>query len=69
MPSQVPAHFGDVGKSVNDLLGKDYPTGSVRLEVKTTAENGVTFTVNGAKDNKSGAIGGDLRAKYADKKR
>jgi len=67
--SQVPVAYSDVGKSVNDLLGKDFPTGSVRLEVKTTASNGVTFSVNGAKDNKSGAIGGDLRAKYQDKKR
>jgi voltage-dependent anion channel protein 2 len=41
----------------------------VKLEVKTTAPNGVQFTVNGAKDNKSGAIAGDLKGKWTDKSR
>jgi len=65
--ANVPVAYSDVGKSVNDLLGKDYPTGAVKLEVKTTAANGVTFTVNGAKDNKSGGIAGELKTKWADK--
>ena len=63
---------------------QDFPTGNVKLELKTVTPNGVvglgreslldgrtpdrsslsqTFTVNGAKDNKSGAIAGDLKAK------
>lgn len=60
--------FTDIGKSVNDLLGKDYPAGAVKLEVKTTTPNGVNFTVTGAKDNKTGVINGELKTKYTDKK-
>ena len=33
--------FNDIGKSAKDLLSKDYPVGGVKLEVKTTAPNGV----------------------------
>jgi len=61
--------FSDIGKPANDLLGKDFPTGSIKLESKTSASDGVTFTVAGSKDNKSGSISGDLKAKYADKSR
>lgn len=64
----VPVPFTDIGKSVNDLLGKDYPAGTVKLEVKTTTSNGVNFTVTGAKDNKTGLIKGELKTKYCDRK-
>jgi hypothetical protein len=37
----VPPKYGDVGKSANDLLNKDYPVGTAKLEVKTVAANGV----------------------------
>ncbi|KAI8330489.1 eukaryotic porin/Tom40 [Chlamydoabsidia padenii] len=63
----VPVAFNDIGKSAKDLLSKDYPVGGVKLEVKTTAPNGVTFKVNGHRDNKTGVIIGDLETKYADK--
>ncbi|KAI9031523.1 eukaryotic porin/Tom40 [Phycomyces nitens] len=63
----VPVAFNDIGKSAKDLLSKDYPIGGVKLEVKTTAPNGVTFKVNGQRDNKTGIIVGDLETKYADK--
>lgn len=33
--------FNDIGKPAKDLLSKDYPVGGVKLEVKTTAPNGV----------------------------
>jgi hypothetical protein len=33
--------YSDIGKSVSDLLGRDYPAGTVKLEVNTKAENGV----------------------------
>lgn len=33
--------FNDIGKAAKDLLSKDYPIGGVKLEVKTTAPNGV----------------------------
>ncbi|ORZ11467.1 eukaryotic porin/Tom40 [Absidia repens] len=65
----VPVAFNDIGKPVKDLLSKDYPIGGVKLEVKTTAPNGVTFKVNGNRDNKTGIIVGDLETKYADKAR
>ncbi|KAI9312732.1 eukaryotic porin/Tom40 [Dichotomocladium elegans] len=63
----VPVAFNDIGKPAKDLLSKDYPVGGVKLEVKTTAPNGVTFKVNGQRDNKTGIIVGDLETKYADK--
>ncbi|KAI8072565.1 eukaryotic porin/Tom40 [Gongronella butleri] len=63
----VPVAFNDIGKAAKDLLAKDYPVGGVKLEVKTTAPNGVTFKVNGQRDNKSGVIVGDLETKYANK--
>ncbi|GAA5817101.1 hypothetical protein MFLAVUS_010641 [Mucor flavus] len=64
----VPVAFNDVGKPAKDILTKDYPIGGVKLEVKTTAPNGVTFKVNGQRDNKTGIIVGDLETKYADRK-
>lgn len=33
--------YNDIGKPAKDLLTKDYPVGGVKLEVKTTAPNGV----------------------------
>jgi len=64
----APVPFTDIGKAVNDLLGKDYPAGSVKLEVKTNTFSGVNFTATGAKDNKSGVINGELKTKYTDKR-
>ncbi|KAI9597337.1 eukaryotic porin/Tom40 [Syncephalis fuscata] len=60
--------YGDIGKSVGDLLGRDYPVGTVKLEVTTKTPNGVSFTVNGAQESKSGVINGELKAKYSDYK-
>ncbi|KAL1923567.1 uncharacterized protein VTP21DRAFT_8547 [Calcarisporiella thermophila] len=68
MSQPVPIAYPDLGKASNDLLGKDYPVGAVKLEVKTTAPNGVTFTVNGAKDSKTGAIHSELKTKWTDAK-
>jgi hypothetical protein len=39
--SFVPPSFKDLAKSVNDLFSKDYPVGSTKLEVNTTASNGM----------------------------
>ncbi|RUO95496.1 eukaryotic porin/Tom40, partial [Jimgerdemannia flammicorona] len=66
--SSIPVPFNDIGKSAKDLLTKDFPTDAVKLEVKTTAPNGVTFRVTGNKDSKTGIIHGDLETKYSDKK-
>ncbi|CAO1613121.1 unnamed protein product [Parajaminaea phylloscopi] len=64
----VPPSWKDFGKAANDLLGKDYPIHGSTLEVKTKTPNGVTFRVLGLRDTKSGAINGDLEAKFEDKK-
>ncbi|GAB5593700.1 Mitochondrial porin [Umbelopsis nana] len=63
----VPVAFNDIGKSSKDLLSKDFPVGSVKFEVKTTAPDGVSFKVSGQRDNKTGIILGDLETKYSDK--
>jgi len=65
----IPPNFSDLGKSLNDLLGKDYPVGSAKLEVNTTTANGIKFTVTGTKDNKTGHINSELKTKYTDKAR
>lgn len=40
--------FNDIGKQAKDLLSKDYPFGSVKVEVKTTAPNGVVCVLHDA---------------------
>ncbi|KAG0299481.1 Mitochondrial porin [Dissophora globulifera] len=66
MATFVPVPFADLGKTANDLLGKDFPVGHTKLELKTVAPNGVTFNVLGNQDNKSGHIAGELKTKYVD---
>ncbi|BGP43467.1 Mitochondrial porin [Rhodotorula kratochvilovae] len=66
--SAVPPSWKDLGKSASDLLNKDYPLAGNALEVKTRAPNNVAFKVAGVRDAKSGAIAGDLEAKYVDAK-
>ncbi|KAL7752900.1 Mitochondrial porin [Sorochytrium milnesiophthora] len=39
----APVVFSDIAKPIHDLLGKDYPVGSIKLEAKTTAANGVRW--------------------------
>jgi voltage-dependent anion channel protein 2 len=65
LPQPVPPSWKDLGKSSNDLLGKDYPFHTTSLEIKTRA-NDVLFKVAG--NNTAGAIVGDLEAKYTNKK-
>lgn len=55
--------FQDLGKSSNDLLGKDFPINGTSLEVKTATSSGVSFKVALLRDAKS-AITGDLESKY-----
>jgi hypothetical protein len=50
----VPVPFNDIGKSSKDLLSKDFPVGSVKLEVKTTSPDGVvsidvSFSLNNSR--------------------
>ena len=41
MANFVPVPFADLGKSTNDLLGKDFPVGQTKFELKTVAPGGV----------------------------
>ncbi|KAL1925415.1 uncharacterized protein VTP21DRAFT_298 [Calcarisporiella thermophila] len=66
MAQPTPTAYSDFSKLAGDLLSKDFPAGTVKLEVNTTAPNGMTFTVNGTKDNKADTIQGELKAKWFD---
>lgn len=68
LPQPVPPSWKDLGKSSNDLLGKDFPFQGASLEVKTNTPSGVTFKVTGNRDSKSEAINGDIEAKWSDRK-
>jgi voltage-dependent anion channel protein 2 len=41
MSAPIPATYSDIGKAASDLLSKDFPVGTFKLESKTTAPNGV----------------------------
>jgi hypothetical protein len=45
-PTYVPPSYSDVVKPLNDLLSKDYPVGSGKLELNTSAPNGVVIRNN-----------------------
>jgi voltage-dependent anion channel protein 2 len=68
LPQPVPPSWKDLGKSSNDLLGKDFYFHGTSLEVKTTTPSDVTFKVGGSRDAKHDIINGDIEAKYADRK-
>lgn len=68
MATTIPVPFADLGKASNDLLGKDFPVGQTKFELKTVAPGGVTFNVIGAQDNKTRHINGELKSKYVDYK-
>ena len=57
----------DLGKSSNDLLGKDYHFHGASLEVKTQTPSNVAFKVQGSRDFKSNVINGDIEGKWTDK--
>jgi voltage-dependent anion channel protein 2 len=44
--ASVPPSFSDIGKPANDLLGKDYPVGTAKLEVNTTTSNGIVLYIH-----------------------
>ncbi|KAI0269796.1 eukaryotic porin/Tom40 [Gloeopeniophorella convolvens] len=67
LPQPVPPSWKDLGKSSNDLLGRDYHFSGTSLEVKTATPSNVTFKVDGSRDYKSSLVAGNLEAKYADK--
>ncbi|CDO76160.1 hypothetical protein BN946_scf184740.g3 [Trametes cinnabarina] len=67
LPQPVPPSWKDLGKSSNDLLGKDFPFQGVSLEVKTLTPSNVAFKVSGTRDTKSNLISGDIEAKFFNK--
>ncbi|PCH39900.1 voltage-dependent ion-selective channel [Wolfiporia cocos MD-104 SS10] len=68
LPQPVPPSWKDLGKSSNDLLGRDFPISGTTLEVKTNTPSNVTFKVAGTRDTKSALINADLEGKYVDRK-
>ncbi|PFH46526.1 hypothetical protein AMATHDRAFT_69632 [Amanita thiersii Skay4041] len=68
LPQPVPPSWKDLGKSSNDLLGKDFPFQGTSLEVKTKTPSDVTFKVGGSRDAKTDTITGDIEAKYTNRK-
>ncbi|OMH81778.1 Voltage-dependent anion-selective channel protein 2 [Zancudomyces culisetae] len=62
----IPPKYSDVLKPVNDLIGKDFPTGFEKLEIKTKTSNGVKFTVSGTRNQSNGIINGEISGKYFD---
>lgn len=64
LPQPVPPSWKDLGKSSNDLLGKDYPINGTSLEVKTATSSPVSFKVALLRDAKA-VIAGDLESKYS----
>jgi voltage-dependent anion channel protein 2 len=67
LPQPVPPSWKDLGKSSNDLLGRDYNFHGASLEVKTQTPSNVAFKVQGTRDSKSDAIHGDIEGKWTDK--
>ncbi|KAF5315417.1 hypothetical protein D9619_007347 [Psilocybe cf. subviscida] len=67
LPQPVPPSWKDLGKSSNDLLGKDYNFHGTSLEVKTQTPSNVAFKVAGNRDSKSDLITGDIEGKWTDK--
>jgi voltage-dependent anion channel protein 2 len=67
LPQPVPPSWKDLGKSSNDLLGKDYHFHGASLEVKTQTPSNVAFKVQGTRDSKSDVITGDIEGKWTDK--
>ncbi|KAL0961003.1 hypothetical protein HGRIS_005996 [Hohenbuehelia grisea] len=68
LPQPVPPSWKDLGKSSNDLLGKDYHFAGTALEVKTKTPSDVTFKVGGTRDSKSSVITGDIETKFSNRK-
>jgi len=68
LPQPVPPSWKDLGKSANDLLGKDYPFHGATLEVKTQTPSDVAFKVTGNRDSKTDVISGDIEGKWTDRK-
>jgi len=66
LPQPVPPSWKDLGKSSNDLLGKDFHFQGTSLEIKTKTPSNVSFKVTGSHSTKTDLIHADLEGKYTD---
>ncbi|AMD21526.1 HFL330Wp [Eremothecium sinecaudum] len=64
----APPFFSDISKDINGLLNRDfYHATPVAIDVKTTAPNGVGFTVKGKTSPKDGSVAANVEARVSDK--
>ncbi|SCW01990.1 LAFE_0E11716g1_1 [Lachancea fermentati] len=64
----APPFFSDISKDINGLLNRDFYHGTpAAVDIKTTAPNGVAFTVKGKSSPKDNAIAANVEAKISDK--
>jgi len=68
LPQPVPPAWKDLGKSSNDLLGKDFHFSGTSLEIKTKTPSNVSFKVTGERHGKNDHIHADIETKYSDSK-
>jgi len=60
----IPPKYSDLGKAAKDLFDKGYNYGFAKVDLKTTAANGVGFTTKGSSSLDSGSIDGSLETKF-----
>jgi len=59
-----PPKYDDLGKDTKDLLNKNYYFGSVKLDGKTKAANGLEFNASGMHNSDTGKVNASLETKY-----
>jgi len=59
----APTEFNDIGKTVRDLLTKDYNFGKAKIEAKTTTKSGVEFTSSLERADPDGGLKGEVKTK------
>ncbi|KAJ8930248.1 hypothetical protein NQ314_016976, partial [Rhamnusium bicolor] len=59
--------YPDLGKRANDVFGKGYHLGLIKLDVKGTTASGVEFGSGGTSCQESGKVSGSLETKYKSK--
>jgi len=59
-----PPSYSDTGKSAKNVFGKGYHENLIKLDLITTAANGVEFTAGGTSNIASGKVDGSFETKY-----
>ncbi|KAJ8930247.1 hypothetical protein NQ314_016975 [Rhamnusium bicolor] len=59
-----PPPYSDLGKKANDVFGKGYHFGLIKLDVKSKTASGVEFSTGGTSNQESGKVFGSLETKY-----